>query len=335
MFVITTLQRRTFRQAETQTILDAAALGGIQLPYSCKTGRCSTCKCKVIDGQTYALHDEIGLTEDDKAAGWILSCVRSAKTDLLLDIEDLGDTSLPIPRTAPCRIQSLNFLTRDVLCISLRLPPAVDFTFLPGQYIDVIGPNGVRRSYSLSNAPATDKILHLHVRAVPGGELSQYWFNQAKANDLIRLHGPLGTSFLRQISGLDLIFLATGTGIAPIKAMLEGLANTPVHEQPRSVTVYWGGRVEEDLYLRNLDELPGKNTPCRFVPVLSRADASWSGARGHVQDALLQASPDLAQAVVYACGSEAMINSARAILVDNGLPQARFHSDAFVCSHAL
>lgn len=312
------------------SILGASLLASVLLPHTCKTGRCSTCKCKVIAGETQALQEETGLSASEKADGWILSCVRTAVTDLSLDVEDLGGVVLPEAKTLPCRINSIDKVAPDVVRVFLRLPPTAEFSFIPGQYIDVIGPGGVRRSYSLANASFADKQLELHIRAVDGGAMSQYWFEQAKANDLLRLNGPLGTFFLRDVAGLDLVFLATGTGIAPVKAMLESMCDHAAAEQPRSVTVLWGGRTLQDLYF-DVAGIPGA---FNFVSVLSRADAQWTGARGHVQQALLAVLPDLSQAAVYACGSDAMIRDAQTTVTAAGLPNNRFYSDAFVCSAA-
>jgi len=282
----------------------------------------------VLSGQTRELHTETGLAENEKAEGWILGCVRSAETDLTIEVEDLGGVVLPAVKTIPCRISYLHLLAPDVIQVKLRLPPSTEFSFIPGQYIDVIGPGGVRRSYSLANASFADKQLELHIRAVEGGALSQYWFDLAKANDLLRLNGPLGTFFLRDVAGLDLVFLATGTGFAPVKAMLESMRDLASAHAPRSVTVLWGGRTPKDIYF----DVEIISCDFRFIPVLSRADEQWSGVRGHVQQALLSVLPDLQHAAVYACGSDAMIRDAQATLVLAGLPANRFYSDAFVSS---
>lgn len=310
------------------TLLDAASAAGIQLPYSCKTGRCGTCKCQVHSGSTRATAPESGLTALERANGWILSCVRSAQTDLVIEAETLGNIRLPEPRTLPCKIASLDRVAPDVLCIGLRLPPTQAFEFLPGQYLELIGQGGLRRSFSLANAGANGGLLELHIRAIDGGVMSRYLFDAAKVGDLLRLRGPLGTFFLRDIASRDLYFLATGTGIAPVRAMLEALPALSIDEQPRTLTVLWGGRTPTDLYC----DLAGLQGEHAFIPVLSRAGDDWAGARGHVQDVLLARQPDLSNAAVYACGSDAMIHAARAALVHAGLAEHRFHSDAFVCS---
>lgn len=320
----------SFMARDGASLLDAAAQDGIALPYSCRTGRCSTCKCRVVDGETVALAAETGLTAAEKTEGWILSCVRSAMTDLVLEADVLIGVTLPPARTLPCRIGGIETLAPDILRILLRLPPNSIFDYLPGQYIEVIGPDGIRRSYSLANLSTKDAALELHVRAVEGGAMSDYWFKRARDNDLLRLRGPLGTFVVRDVADIDLILLATGTGIAPVKAILESLPSLEPTQAPRSVTVLWGGRIPTDLYL-DIAAIPGTH---RFTPVLSRAAADWTGARGHVQDVLLGLQPELGNAAVYACGSDAMIHGARDALVAAGLPERRFLSDAFVCSAA-
>lgn len=329
MFTVTIANGKTFTATEGESLLDAALRQHITLDYSCRTGRCRTCLSRVNTGTTIALREETGISAAEQADGYVLTCVRGACSDILLDIEDLDDVTLPDPKTVPCRIQSLDKLSHDVVRVMLRTPPTTPLAFLPGQYIDVIGAGGLRRSYSMANAPQDDHLVELHIREMPDGQMSQYWFRDAKPNDLLRLRGPLGTFFLRGQAGKDLVLLATGTGIAPVKAILEGMAALAEEARPRSVTVYWGGRHREDLYWQ-----PPEQSGVRFVPVLSRADEAWTGARGHVQDVMLREHPYLADTLVYACGSDAMIHGAQAKLHAAGLPERQFHSDAFVCSAA-
>jgi CDP-4-dehydro-6-deoxyglucose reductase len=328
MPLIQTTRGLSFFQHEDRSILDAAYASGVQLPYSCRNGRCSSCRCKVIRGESTALHEELGLTSEERSAGWILSCVRRASSDLLIQTQEVSGLSLATPKVFPCRIQALELLALDVMKVTLRLPPNSDFSFIPGQYIEIIGTDGVRRSYSLANADLDTKVIELHIRAINSGVMSQYWFERAKPNDLLRLNGPLGTFILRNTQGLDLALLATGTGIAPIKAMLKGLAERCSAKRPQTITVYWGGRTAQDLYWNVQSIQAGQ----RYVPVLSRAGHDWGGARGHVQDAFLANQPELSKTLVYACGSEAMIENARTTLLKAGLSETRFFSDAFVSS---
>lgn len=331
MTTVRTSSGKRFDVAEGEALLDAALRADVALAYSCRTGRCGACKGQVRQGTTTALHDELGLTAAERAAGWILTCVRSAESDIELDVEDLGHLRLFHAKTLPCRIHALERLSTDVVKVLLRFPPTSEFEFHCGQYIDVIGQAGLRRSYSIASAPNPEKHIELHIRRVPGGAMSDYWFGQAKVNDLLRLNGPLGTFFLRDPDGMDLVFLATGTGIAPVKAMLEGLGRMPKPHGARSISVFWGGRIEADLYwdTRNV------GVQHAFIPVLSRAaDSGWKGVHGHVQQALLAQSRDWQRTAVYACGSDAMIHSARQALIGVGLDERRILSDAFVCSAA-
>ena len=319
---------RSFRAEPGVSVLDAALLSGLTLEHSCRTGRCGSCKTQVLAGASAPLRDETSLSAAESADGWILTCTREATSDLVIDAEDLAALAGVVPKTLPCRIARLELSAPDVMTVTLRLPPTARFAFLAGQYVDVIGPGGIQRSYSLASAMDAAGTIELHVRRVDDGVMSRYWFEQARADDLLRFRGPLGTFFLRDVAGLDLVFLATGTGYAPIHSMLAQLAALDAARRPASVHLYWGGRIRADVYADPAGLLPG----LRFTPVLSRADASWDGARGHVQDVFLATRPSLGDAAVYACGSDAMIESARGALAAAGLAPRRFLCDAFVSS---
>lgn len=331
MFTVELINGKKFQAEVNESLLDAAARAGIRLNYSCKTGRCSSCKCRVISGTTDTLQDATGLNAQEKSEGWILSCISSATTNMLLEAEDLGDVRVPEAKTLPCRISQIDFLAPDVVRVFLRFPPTADFQFLAGQYVDVIGPGGIRRSYSLANANFLDRQLELHIRKVNDGAMSDYWFNQAKPNDLLRIHGPLGTFFLRDVQDADLIFLATGTGIAPIKSMLGSISSMPPEHRPRSMQIFWGGRTPADFYIKP-EDAPGTQN---WNFVLSREHSDWQGIRGYVQDAVLNSKIQLTLATVYACGSDAMIQSAKYSLTKAGLSSKSFYSDAFVSSNNI
>lgn len=311
-----------------KTVLDSARSKGLLLEYSCRTGRCGVCKAHVLQGATVVEQEEQALSAEELASGFILTCCRSPLTHLELDIEDLSEFAKYPNKILPCRIDSITELASDVVEVVLRLPPNSEFNYLPGQYIDVIG-QGVRRSYSIANSPRTDQKIQLQIRLVNQGVLSAYWFNEAKVNDLLRLEGPLGTFGLRTIESNNLLFLATGTGIAPVKAMLEKLSTQADELAGKSIHVYWGGRTKADLYW-----LPSfKDLSLKFIPVLSRPDSEWAGRTGYIQQAVLDDGVLLHDSVVYACGSNSMINSARELLIAAGLPPKSFYSDAFVSSN--
>ncbi|NWD23849.1 2Fe-2S iron-sulfur cluster binding domain-containing protein [Pseudomonas yamanorum] len=329
MSTITLSNQKTFHCEPGVTLLDSAKKHGMALEYSCRSGRCGVCKSHAAGETEVIRHDESVLTVDELASGYILTCCRTALGNVCLDIEDLSQFADINSRTLPCRVDSFKRLADDVVEVILRLPPKDPLNYLPGQYVDIIGKGGVRRSYSLANAPRSDGRLELQIRQVPGGVMSQYWFEELGPNDLLRLEGPQGTFALRNTSTSNLIFLATGTGIAPVKAILEQLKADPEQVANKRIWVYWGGRHATDIYWQ--PELGA--LAVNFIPVLSRPDGGWSGRTGYVQDVLEHDGVDLADSVVYACGSEHMIHSAKEKLVTLGLPHKNFYSDAFVSSN--
>ena len=317
----------SYSALNNRSILESARQAGIVLEHSCRTGRCGVCKAKVIRGMTEVIQVEESLSLDDEVNGFILTCCRAAKTDLQLDIEDMGELGGIETKTLPCRIDSLQTLSVDVVEVVLRTPPTSQLVYLPGQYVDMIAKDGLRRSYSIANAPREDGKITLQVRKVERGKMSRYWFEQAKVNDLLRIEGPLGTFCLRKSKVSHLVLLATGTGIAPIKSMLEQLAKTPESNSFKQIHLYWGGRIEQDLYWQ-----PAFGSlPLTFTPVLSRAP-KWRGRKGYVQQAVIEDGYDLRDSVVYACGSEVMIRDSHEQLVAAGLSSKDFYSDAFVSS---
>ncbi|MBV8501649.1 MAG: 2Fe-2S iron-sulfur cluster binding domain-containing protein [Paucibacter sp.] len=317
----------TFTAGAERSLLDCAADAGRHLAHSCRTGRCGTCKTRLVAGSVKRIGTDLWLSEQDRADGWILTCTDAATSDCELDAEDLVRLAGIDVQTHPARIDALERLAEDVVHVVLRLPPRAALRYLPGQYVNVILAPGLRRAYSLAQAPREDGRLELLIRRVNGGAMSAYWFGSAQVNDLLRIEGPRGSFFLRDTAGADLVFLATGTGIAPFRAMLTELAALPGEAQPRSTTLLWGGRQPEDHFLP-----PPELAALNYIPVLSRAGAGWGGARGHVQDVLLAGGLDPSHAQVYACGSQAMIVSAQTALAAVGLPGNSFYSDAFVPS---
>lgn len=323
---ITLSSGRSFAATSGKSILDAAEESGIALPYSCRRGRCISCKCLVPEGTTAPIAPEEGLSDSDRAEGYVLSCVRTATSDISVEIEDLTGIEIPSATSLPARINSIDYLTQEIIRLVLRIPPKSTFNFLPGQYVDLIGPGTVRRSYSVAGADPEQKTIELHIKSVEGGAMSGHLFGEAKPNDLMRFTGPHGTFFLRDVAGKSLIFLATGTGIAPVLAMLSSLPEGD--KAPSEVRVYWGGRHAADLY----SDITSKVPNVIYTQVTSREAPPAGGFQGYVQDAVLADVGDLSDARVYACGSDEMIRSAARALTQAGLPARHFHSDAFVSS---
>lgn len=325
---VTLSNGKCFSCESDASILDGALVNKIALEHSCKTGQCGVCEVKVLHGQTLPLKPEIGLSKARLEQGYVLSCCRAATTDIEIDAEDLPELAELKTKTYPARIDSIKRLSQSIVEVTLRTPPNDKIHFLAGQYISVIGPNGLRRSYSIANAPRADGKIELHIKHVEAGAFSKYWFEQAKVNDLLRFEGPLGSFFVRKPPSKKLLLLATGTGLAPIKAILENIAKLPPSEQP-GLELYWGSRHEEEIYF-DPSSLGCFNLKVHLL--LSRPAETWTGRKGYVQDAVLEDNSTFDDCAIYACGSIKMIESAKAAFLKSGLPSNKFHSDAFVSS---
>ena len=326
MFKINLKNNIHFSCSPEDTILNGAQKENITLDYSCKTGRCQSCKAKVVEGTSIANLDEIGLSDFDKSNGYILTCVRTPTSDVTLDIEDLSSYSLEQVRTLPSKVDKITALIPNVIELQLRMPPQSNFKYLSGQYINIIK-GDYKRSYSIANSNSTSNLVFF-IKNYEGGRFSNYLFNEAKINDLLRIEGPIGTFFYRKTSKKNIVFLATGTGIAPVKAMLEQMDENHSDLIDKNIYLFFGGRTEEDLFWKP----KFTNIKVEFIPVLSRSNDNWNGAKGYVQDAVHDKEIDLTDSVFYACGSENMIKDSRELVVNNGLSEDAFYSDAFISS---
>jgi len=314
--------------SEAETILDSALKQSHIFEYSCKNGQCGVCKTTLVEGTVHELFPQIALSREDHAKNKILTCCCAPVSDLLIDAEDLSALHGIDVKTLPCRIKSISYPVENITEIILRLPPTAQFNFLEGQYVDIIGPNSIRRSYSIASSSSAAEIT-LYIKRVTNGQLSQYWFGEAKQNDLLRLEGPKGTFYLRG-NHHKLIFLATGTGIAPIIATLNKLEENALQGDDFGfdIELYWGNRYEHEFFWQP----EYKNIKVKFTSVVSQPSSEWGGSIGYVQDVLLDKTTLSDDCEVYACGSQSMIESARMKLLDEGLAEACFFSDAFVSS---
>lgn len=318
-----------------QTILDAALAAGVALPYSCRDGACSTCKGKVVSGDIHqGPHQPASLTADEARAGYALFCCATPKSDLVLDARVVQGVEGIEVRKIPVRIQHLEPLAPDVMLVRLQLPAKQHIAYKAGQYLEFVLRNGARRSYSMATPPHIQGTVELHVRHMPGGIFTDGLFGATeppvKVRDIMRCEMPLGSFFLREESSKPVILLASGTGFAPVKAMVEHMQHAGIE---RELHFYWGGRRPHDLYLHSLAEEWQNSIPqFHYVPVVSDAlpEDNWQGRTGFVHEAVMQDFADLSGHQVYACGNPAMVNAARHDFAERcGLPTEEFYADAF------
>ena len=321
-----------FTVSGDETILDGALREGFNIAYGCRNGSCGSCKGKLLGGRVdYGSYSSSALLDVEKNNGYALFCQAKPLTDVEIECREISAVKDIQVRTLPCRVQKLERAAPDVMMIHLRLPANERVQFLAGQYIDILTKSGLRRSLSIATAPHDDDVLQLHLRNY-GGPFSQYVFNTLKEKDILRLEGPLGTFFLREDSDKPLILLASGTGFAPIKSIIEHALHKKIH---RPMTLYWGCRVRADLYLHELAERWARDHGIRYVPVLSEAkpEDHWTGRTGFVHRAVMVDFPDMSGHQVYACGAPIVIESAqRDFTAQCKLPPEDFFSDAFTPS---
>jgi len=322
-----------------ETILEAALREGFSLPYGCRNGSCGICKGKIIQGTVdYGRHNEETLTEEEKQAGKALFCCASPLSDLVIECHEIGATKHIEIKTLPCRVHKLELVAPDVMIISLKLPTNQRLQFLAGQYIDILLKDGKRRSFSLANAPHDDEFLQLHARNYPGGVFAEHVFTRMKVKDILRFTGPLGSFFLRDApEDTSIIFLASGTGFAPIKSILEHIFyQENSRGSKRKMTLYWGARTKADLYLADLaDKWQQQHDNFTFVPVLSEPlpTDNWKGRSGLVHQAVMQDFHSLETCQVYACGAPVMVKAAYHDFTNQcNLPKDAFFSDVFTPS---
>jgi CDP-4-dehydro-6-deoxyglucose reductase, E3 len=320
----------SFTVNDGETVLAAALREGIVIAYGCRSGVCGTCKGSLVEGSVdYGTYQEHAMTEAERGSGKALFCQARPLSDLVIQCREIGAAVKGMQiKLLPARVAKMQRLAPDVMLLELKLPANERLQFLAGQYVDLLLRGGVRRSFSMANAPHDDAFLQLHLRDY-GGPFSQHVFNVMKEKDVIRVEGPFGTFFLREDSAKPIVLLASGTGFAPIKAIVEHALQKGAQ---RPMTLYWGCRVRADLYM---DELPARwqsEGKLRYVPVLSDALPTdhWSGRSGLVHRAVMEDLPDLSGYQVYACGAPIMVDAARRDFTATcRLPEEEFYSDSF------
>ena len=359
---------RAFSVNEGEAMLAAAIRQGVGLPYGCKDGACGSCKCKKLSGVVvHGPHQSKALSDDEEAHGFVLTCCGVPYSDVVLESRQVTEAGAFPIKKMPSRVTLLEKKSHDVMLVKLQLPANDGFAYHAGQYVEFIVRDGARRSYSMATAPrpiltavttasaapatpaqaaadgagAPTSAIHtppipgpgleLHIRHMPGGKFTDHVFGAMKEKEIVRIEGPFGTFFLREDSAKPMILLASGTGFAPIKAVIEDMQHKGID---RPATLYWGGRRPADLYLDDwvkakLLEMPHLS----YVPVISNAapEDGWSGRTGFVHAAVLQDFPDLSGHQVYACGAPIVIDSAKmAYTTEGGLPEDEFYADSFI-----
>jgi len=311
----------TFDIPEGKTVLSAGLDAGLNLPYSCRAGTCRSCRGKVLSGTVaYPEGRALNLDEAARQRGDALLCQAMPQGDLVIEVQELSLHGAQ-PKLMPARVKRIERPVPDVSIIGLRLPMNQNLMFAAGQFVDLQLAGGKTRSYSLANPPSTSGVIdiEIHVRRTPGGLFSDQMLSTLKEGELLRLRAPLGSFYLREDSTKPIIFVASGTGFAPIRSMILHAQATGMR---RPMQLYWGNRTPADFYAE-----PPAGVDC--VRVVS--DVPWPGRAGFVHRAVMEDHPDLSGYQVYACGAPVMVDAARRDFTAScGLPEGEFFADAFL-----
>lgn len=310
-----------------ETVLDAAYRQRINLPMDCSDGVCGTCKCHCEKGD-YALGEdylEDALSASEAAAGQVLTCQMTVSSDCVLRVPVPAARCKTGVATYQATVAGLEHLGDAAVVLSLTLDRAPDF--LPGQYMNLEVPgSGQTRAYSFSSRPGEAAASFL-IKQVPGGLMSG-WLARARLGDSLRLSGPLGSFFLREVCR-PLLFLAGGTGLAPFLSMLAVLAEQGC-QQP--IQLLYGVTRDEDLVL--VEELEAYK---RLLPGLSVltcvADPRTQHPRqGYVTQHLPTEALNGGDVDIYLCGPPPMVDAVRQYLGEQGVEPASFHYEKFTAT---
>jgi CDP-4-dehydro-6-deoxyglucose reductase, E3 len=330
---------RTLRVPAAQPVLEVALAAGLNLPHSCKSGHCGSCRARLAAGEIRYPDGRrpLGVTAEEARAGHILLCQARAHSDLIVEARLIASVADVEIKTLPCRIARLTPLAPDVMQVMLRLPAVERLRFHAGQYLDVLLEGARRRSFSIASPPHDSELIELHVRRVRGGGFTERLFGAPEGGaaqaplgvgSLLRIEGPVGQFSYRDGEG-PLLMVAGGTGFAPLKSMLRHVLESGIR---RPMRLYWGARHAHDLYEEaRVLEWAGRYPHFSFSAVLSEATRSEAEHHrvGFVHDALLADHPDLSSFEVYAAGPPAMIEAMRASFPRHGLPVEKLYFDSF------
>ena len=324
---------KRFEVLPGETVLEAARRAGLALPYSCLAGVCGSCKATLIDGAcTYPRNPPSALNAAEQMRHQVLLCQAVPTGDITIAAREVASVADIPRRRFRVRVAEKALLGHDVARLRLATAPGERLRRLAGQYLDVLLDGGRRRAFSIANAPPESAprdgdAIELHVRRVAGGGFTGAVFDTLRVGDELDVEGPLGTFVPREDSERPLLFMAGGTGFAPIKALIEHFLALGAR---RPIALYWGARSAADLYLRELPERWARDVAAfRFVPVLSDIEPGDATRSGPVHEILLEDQPDLSAFDVYMSGPPAMIDAGRRAFADAGLPEERLYYDSF------
>ncbi|MEX0709550.1 MAG: FAD-binding oxidoreductase [Woeseia sp.] len=311
-----------------ETILEAGLRAGVALPYECRNGGCGECMCTVLNGRIdHGAYQPMVLTREMREQGKALMCCAIPLSELEIEVESTELIARKPVRRYTGRVESLDYLSKNVIRLKLSLPGGERIDFTAGQYINIVLDEERRRAFSFANPPHDNELIELHVRRIPGGLFTTYVFTDLRVGDSLEFEGPFGQFTLRD-SDKPILFVAGATGFAPVKSIVEDAFHRGIK---RPMHLYWGVREQDDLYMLDLAERwQREHTNFQVTPALSGSEDTWPGRKGLVHQIMLADRPDLSGHEVYVCGSVQMIEAAVPAFLAQGLDLEACISDAYV-----
>lgn len=310
-----------------ETVIDAVERAGYAIPYSCRKGVCSSCEGRIVSGEASVRGQGVRTGPADG----VLLCQARPHGDIEVAPAWIRKVEPVSRKTFDAKVARIARPAADVAVIKLRLPIGLRAPFVAGQYLRVSLPDGDSRNYSMANPPQKNDEIELHIRHVPGGKFSESMLAGMEKGTVLKVEMPFGQFSLGDNDDVPAVLLASGTGFAPMKSMVENMIRAG---RERPLHLYWGVNTEADLYMADLARgWADRHAWISFTPVVSRPSQNWSGRTGFVHRAVLEDFPDMSAVEIYACGAPVMINAAMADFVaEAGLDRDAFFSDAFLPS---
>jgi len=322
---------QSFQVKAGESILDAALAQGHNFPFGCRGGFCGECRGRVLSG-TFEYPDGFvpaSIDPDEAARGYVLLCKAFPTSDLSLFVREAATGQEMPVRTLEVEVSRMEQLSADVVRLYLALPEGESLRYLAGQYLDILLPDGRKRAFSIASPPHNQGSLELHLRHIAGGVFTDHVFGDMGVGERLKIEGPRGQFYLREGADRPILFVAGGTGFAPIKAIIEHAFEEGCQ---RPMHLYWGARDQSDLYLHGLaEEWAASHANFSYTPVLSMPaeGGGWQGRTGFVHEAVLFDYADLSGYDIYMAGPPPMIGGGRRAFAERGVAAERMFFDAF------
>lgn len=323
MEIVVQPQNLRLQTQSGQILLDVLRENAVPISYSCMSGRCGTCRCKITHGQVQHSGSETGRPEMEQDP-YVLACQSVLTDNCTVEIPDMDEVIVHPAKIIKGSVVAIEELTHDIR--RLRIKPAKPMAFSPGQYASLQFTPDHIRPYSWAGLP-DDEEMEFQIRKVPGGRVTDHIFANLHVGDAVRISGPLGTAYLRGKHTGPMLCVGGGTGIAPIVSILRGAMAANMNNQ---VHVYFGVRSQEDSFdIERLRRLAQDHGHMTLHVVVATGPVAKGQRSGLVTDAIQADFTHLKDFVGYFCGAPAMVEALNSLAQSLGMPLDKIHADAF------